>query len=88
MKLIFTILFSISLLNAFGQEYDKNWLIGQFKPYNGSKLTFEKDDKDVSALPFAIDIRMGGSTMSNKDGEIQFYTNGTVIASAIDHKVM
>jgi hypothetical protein len=88
MKTKFIIFFSLILFHAFAQEYDKNWLIGLHFPNSGTNLIFGKNETQTKSESFAIDVRHGGSTISNKAGEIQFYTNGTVIASAKNHKVM
>ncbi len=75
---------------AFGQQHDRHWL--GVKSYNSFHLTFMRFDPDsiryfLPGVNSKIQISRGILAMSDAEGELQFYTNGNVVASW-DHQIM
>ncbi|MFQ5447160.1 MAG: hypothetical protein ACE5FF_09510, partial [Saprospiraceae bacterium] len=65
---------------SIGQKYDRNWLGGEYLP--GILMVFEDSGIQFQQFGDTIDffVGRGNIAMSNKDGELQFFTNGNVIA--------
>lgn len=89
MKNLYAALFLLLGISLHAQEYDKTWFIGREYPHHlGTILSFEDSGRTIRRRSLRIEVQFGGVTMNNRDGQPQFYTNGTAIASAIDHRIM
>ncbi|MFN8321264.1 MAG: T9SS type A sorting domain-containing protein [Chitinophagales bacterium] len=88
-KLLFILCLSILLGNA--QKYDHQWLIGYTGSLVGVDSLYGINNLDFRSNPFSkswkfrsISLQEGGSGICDKNGELQFYTNGFEIRNRHD----
>jgi Secretion system C-terminal sorting domain len=76
---------------AHGQQHDRYWLGGRGSVLFDTALTVLMKFDDGGIFYYNVDsdmfIARGVLAMSNAEGELQFYTNGNVVASW-DHSIM
>ena len=76
--------------DAFGQKYDYNWVSGRIGPVLGLGTIFFFSDTGIVFTPLLLPVEMDrtGTGISDKDGYLQFYTNGNYIVSAKTNAIM
>ena len=67
-------------------RYDANWILGG-RNTPGVQFVFEKDSLHINSVDKDMVLYLTNTTMSNANGELQFYTNGCYLANA-NHQVM
>jgi len=77
MKILFLIILFFFSVQAFGQDrYDNNWIFGDS---GGVVLSFDKGYPEIQNVDVDLDLVAGSSTISDKNGILQFFTNGCEI---------
>ena len=77
MKIFHTLFFLLFSYFLVGQiNYDSNWTFGNS---GGVKLSFNDESVSVQNIDLDFDINSGSSVISNKQGVLQFFSNGCEI---------
>jgi hypothetical protein len=74
----------------FAQKHDNNWISGikgNNTPIKGTQMSFTDNSVTYSQVSLKIEMRDYPITISDREGNLLFYTNGNVIASH-NHQVM
>jgi Secretion system C-terminal sorting domain len=86
---LFTAFSLLLLQNPFCQKYDYNWIVGYDSSdppvgwWGESQINFENENVSVSYMEdYSMDIMFTGSTISDKKGNLLFYTNGCYLQNA------
>lgn len=88
MKYIILLLLLSSSVICFTQgEHDHLWLFGYTSDGQRTMLDFSDDPMEISMVEFATDIAPTNTTMSDKNGNLLFFSNGCQITNA-DFEVM
>jgi PKD repeat protein len=81
----------LNLAHLSGQAWDAIWILGQDESVNGtgsgSLLNFNTGELEVSFIQNRYFLDASNTVMSNKAGQLQFYSNGCYVFNA-NHEIM
>ncbi len=85
-KIIFTILLISCCLNIYSQGRDNLWLLGN-SPYPNQKMTidFSTGTPVISNSNRSVKLWRNSANITDLNGNLLFYTNGAVVANAMDN---
>jgi hypothetical protein len=94
-KIVVLTIFSILFFSLFSQpnvNFSRNWILGNdtYEPQNnrgGLLMNFQDNLIDIKLIKIPIEMNGTNSSISDKNGNLLFYTNGCAIAGK-DHKVL
>lgn len=76
----------IPIISIAQHKYDYTWLFGPWKGY-GTILQFGESMNIANNVEYAFDIGEGAAMISDKEGNLQYYSAGCSIASS-DHEIV
>ncbi|MCO6493558.1 MAG: hypothetical protein J5I98_34375, partial [Phaeodactylibacter sp.] len=81
-------------LLVFGQKHDYVWMFGynsnatpDYPGIEGVVLNFNDHPPEVTYVPLQLNLNVSSSIMSDKNGNLLFYTNGCSVAN-FNHEIM
>ena len=83
MKQLLTFIFCIIASMLFSQKYDYIWMAGGYIPSDSSsgdlKIDFKIFPPLVEKVPDSLGMGEANVTISDKEGNLKFYTNGCIV---------